>query len=44
LSFEIGKAAIYIGKQGRDDLGTAASIVVVLIWIYHTGMIQLGIM
>jgi len=39
LFFEIGKAAIgfYIGKQGLESTyGAAASIVVVLIWVYYT--------
>ena len=39
LFFEIGKAAIglYIGKQGMESTyGAAASIVVVLIWVYYT--------
>lgn len=39
LFFELGKAAIgfYIGKQGLESTyGAAASIVVVLIWIYYT--------
>ena len=42
--FEIGKAAIgfYIGKQGLESTyGTAASIVVVLIWVYSTSPIIL---
>ena len=37
--FEIGKAAIgfYIGKQGLESTyGAAASIIVVLIWVYYT--------
>ena len=44
LSFEIGKAAIsfYIGKQGLESAyGAAASIVVVLIWVYYTSQIIL---
>ena len=42
--FEIGKAAIgfYIGKQGLESTyGAAASIVVVLIWVYYTSQIIL---
>ena len=42
--FEIGKSAIgfYIGKQGLDSTyGAAASIVVVLIWVYYTSQIIL---
>ncbi len=41
---EIGKAAIgfYIGKQGLESTyGAAASIVVVLIWVYYTSQIIL---
>lgn len=44
LLFEIGKAAIgfYIGKQGLESTyGAAASIVVVLIWVYYTSQIIL---
>ena len=44
LFFEIGKAAIgfYIGKQGLElTYGAAASIVVVLIWVYYTSQIIL---
>jgi len=44
LFFEIGKAAIgfYIGKQGLESTyGGAASIVVVLIWVYYTSQIIL---
>jgi uncharacterized BrkB/YihY/UPF0761 family membrane protein len=44
LFFEIGKAAIgfYIGKQGLESTyGAAASIVVVLIWVYSTSPIIL---
>jgi membrane protein len=44
LLFEIGKAAIgfYIGKQGLESAyGAAASIVVVLIWVYYTSQIIL---
>jgi membrane protein len=44
LLFEIGKAAIgfYIGKQGLESTyGAAASIVVVLIWVYYTSQIVL---
>ena len=42
--FEIGKAAIgfYIGKQGLElTYGAAASIIVVLIWVYYTSQIIL---
>jgi membrane protein len=42
--FEVGKAAIgvYIGKQGLESTyGAAASIVVVLIWVYYTSQIIL---
>ena len=44
LFFELGKAAIglYIGKQGlKSTYGAAASIVVVLIWVYYTSQIIL---
>jgi membrane protein len=44
LLFEAGKAAIgfYIGKQGLESTyGAAASIVVVLIWVYYTSQIIL---
>ena len=44
MFFEIGKAGIsfYIGKQGLESTyGAAASIVVVLIWVYYTSMIVL---
>jgi membrane protein len=44
LFFEIGKAGIgfYIGKQGLESTyGAAASIVVVLIWVYYTSQIIL---
>ena len=44
LFFEIGKAAIgfYIGKQGLESTyGAAASIVVLLIWVYYTSQIVL---
>jgi membrane protein len=44
LFFEIGKAAIgfYIGKQGLESTyGAAASIVIVLIWVYYTSQIIL---
>lgn len=44
LFFEIGKAAIGfdIGKQGLElTYGAAASIVVVLIWVYYTSQIIL---
>jgi membrane protein len=42
--FEIGKSAIgfYIGKQGLESTyGAAASIVVVLIWVYYSSQIIL---
>lgn len=42
--FEIGKYLIsfYIGKQGLESkYGAAASIVVVLIWIYYSAQIVL---
>jgi len=42
--FEIGKAVIafYIAKQGLDSTyGAAASIIVVLIWVYYTSQIIL---
>jgi membrane protein len=44
LFFEVGKAAIgfYIGKQGLESTyGAAASIVVLLIWVYYTSQIVL---
>jgi membrane protein len=44
LFFEVGKAAIgfYVGKQGLESTyGSAASIVVVLIWVYYTSQIIL---
>jgi membrane protein len=44
LLFEIGKSAIafYIGKQGLESTyGAAASIIVVLIWVYYTSQIIL---
>ncbi|WP_245476438.1 YhjD/YihY/BrkB family envelope integrity protein [Bradyrhizobium sp. Leo170] len=44
LFFEEGKASIgfYIGKQGLESTyGAAASIVVVLIWVYYTSQIIL---
>src|SRR5205814_4530447 len=44
LFFEVGKEAIgfYIGKQGLESTyGAAASIVVVLIWVYYTSQIIL---
>jgi membrane protein len=44
LFFEIGKAGIgfYVGKQGLESTyGAAASIVVVLIWVYYTSQIIL---
>jgi membrane protein len=42
--FELGKSAIgfYIGKQGLESTyGAAASIIVVLIWVYYTSQIIL---
>jgi membrane protein len=42
--FEIGKSAIafYIGKQGLESTyGAAASIIVLLIWVYYTSQIIL---
>ena len=42
--FEIGKFAIgfYIGKQGLESTyGAAASIIVVLIWVYYSSQIIL---
>jgi membrane protein len=42
--FELGKAAIafYIGKQGLESTyGAAASIVVILIWVYYSSQIVL---
>lgn len=44
LLFEIGKFAIgfYIGKQGLEsNFGAAASLVVVLIWVYYSAQIVL---
>lgn len=44
LLFEFGKAAIgfYIGKQGLESTyGAAASVVVVLIWVYYSAQIVL---
>jgi membrane protein len=44
LFFEVGKVAIgfYIGKQGLESTyGAAASIVVVLVWVYYTSQIIL---
>ena len=44
LLFELGKSAIgfYIGKQGLESTyGAAASIVVVLIWVYYSSQIIL---
>jgi membrane protein len=44
MFFEVGKAAIgvYIGKQGLESTyGAAASIVVVLIWVYYSSQIIL---
>jgi membrane protein len=42
--FELGKSAIgfYIGKQGLESTyGAAASIIVVLIWVYYSSQINL---
>jgi membrane protein len=42
--FEVGKLLIglYIGKQGLESTyGAAASIVVVLIWVYYTAQLVL---
>ena len=42
--FELGKAAIgfYIGKQGLESAyGAAASVIVVLIWVYYSAQIVL---
>jgi uncharacterized BrkB/YihY/UPF0761 family membrane protein len=42
--FELGKSAIgfYIGKQGLESTyGAAASIIVVLIWVYYSSQIVL---
>jgi membrane protein len=42
--FEVGKLAIglYIGKQGLESsFGAAASLVVVLIWVYYSAQIVL---
>ena len=42
--FEVGKFLIglYIGKQGLESsYGAAASIVVVLIWVYYTAQLVL---
>jgi membrane protein len=44
LLFEVGKLAIglYIGKQGLESsFGAAASLVVVLIWVYYSAQIVL---
>jgi membrane protein len=44
LLFELGKFAIgfYIGKQGLESsFGAAASLVVVLIWVYYSAQIVL---
>ena len=44
LFFELGKSAIgfYIGKQGLESTyGAAASILVVLIWVYYFSQIIL---
>jgi membrane protein len=44
LLFEIGKSAIafYIGKQGLESTyGAAASIIIVLIWVYYSSQIVL---
>jgi membrane protein len=42
--FEVGKLAIawYIGRQGLESTyGAAASLVVLLIWVYYTAQIVL---
>ncbi len=42
--FELGKSAIgfYIGKQGLESTyGAAASIIVILIWVYYSSQIIL---
>ena len=42
--FELGKSAIgfYIGKQGLESTyGAAASIIVILIWVYYSSQIML---
>ena len=42
--FELGKflIALYIGKQGLESTyGAAASIVVVLVWVYYSAQIVL---
>jgi membrane protein len=44
IFFEIGKLAIgfYIGKQGLESTyGAAASIIVVLVWVYYSSQIIL---
>jgi membrane protein len=44
LAFNIGKLAIgwYIGTQGLESAyGAAASIVVLLVWVYHVAQIVL---
>ena len=44
LLFDVGKLAIglYIGKQGlKSTYGAAASIVIVLIWVYYSAQIVL---
>jgi len=44
LLFELGKSAIgfYIGKQGLESTyGAAASIIVILIWVYYSSQIIL---
>jgi membrane protein len=44
LLFELGKFLIglYIGKQGLESsFGAAASLVVVLIWVYYSAQIVL---
>jgi membrane protein len=44
LLFEIGKFAtgLYIGKQGLESsFGAAASLVIVLIWVYYSAQILL---
>jgi len=44
MLFETGKSAIafYIGKQGLESTyGAAASIIIVLIWVYYSSQIVL---
>jgi membrane protein len=44
ILFELGKSAIgfYIGKQGLESTyGAAASIIIVLIWVYYSSQIIL---